>query len=380
MLDYNNMKIQMVDLVGQYKKIEQEINTCVLNVISSGAYINGPEVNFFKQNLQKYLKINCVIPCANGTDALQIAIMALGLKPGDEVIIPTFTYAATAEVVLLLGLTIRWAEVDRLTFNLNPSSFREVITSKTKAVIPVHLYGQCANMEEILNIARKNNIYVIEDTAQSIGAEYYFSDGSVKKAGTMGDIGCTSFFPTKNLGCYGDGGALFTNDIELGKRMQMISNHGQEKKYFHELVGVNSRLDTLQAAILNIKIKYLETYNTARFEAASIYDQFLGAIKQIEIPKRVNNSTHVFHQYTIIIKDGSRNELKLFLEERGIPTMVYYPVPLHLQSAYFNKSYPKGSFPISEALCTSIISLPIHTELDLPTIEYICQEISFFYK
>jgi UDP-2-acetamido-2-deoxy-ribo-hexuluronate aminotransferase len=374
------MKIQMVDLVGQYNKIEQEINTSILNVIKSGAYINGPEVNFFRQNLQKYLKVNYVIPCANGTDALQIALMALGLKPGDEVIIPAFTYAATAEVALLLGLTIRWAEVDPLTFNLNPSSFAEVITTKTKAVIPVHLYGQCANMEEILNIARENNIYVIEDSAQSIGAEYYFSDGSVKKAGTMGDIGCTSFFPTKNLGCYGDGGAIFTNNYELSVKIEMISNHGQVKKYYHEIVGVNSRLDTIQASILDIKLEYLNDYNLARNNAAIMYDSLLSKINEIQIPFRCSNSTHVYHQYTILIKNGTRDDLRNFLAESGIPTMIYYPVPLYGQNAYFDHSKQAGSYPISDMLSNSVLSLPMHTEMNFDMIKYISLMIETFYS
>lgn len=380
MQDCNDMKVQMVDLIGQYNKIDQDINSSILNVVKSGDYINGPEVKKFKQNLEKYLNVNYVIPCANGTDALQIAMMALGLKQGDEIIIPSFTYAATAEVAALIGLSIKWVEVDPATFMIDIRAFESSITPLTKAVVPVHLYGQCADMEEIIKIARKNNIYVIEDAAQSIGAEYCFSDGSVKKSGTMGDIGCTSFFPTKNLGCYGDGGALFTNNIELGKRIQMISNHGQEKKYFHELVGVNSRLDTLQAAILDVKLKYLETYNTARSVAASIYDQFLGDIEQIKIPKRVNNSTHVFHQYTIIVKDGSRNQLKLYLEERAIPVMVYYPIPLHLQTAYFSESFQKGSFPISETLSDSVLSLPMHTELNIEMIQHISLAIKSFYN
>ncbi len=374
------MKLQMVDLIGQYSRIEEEINTSILNVVKSGAYINGTEVKLFKQNLQDYLKVNCVIPCANGTDALQIAMMALGLKQGDEVIIPSFTYAATAEVATLLGLSIKWVEVDPDSFMLDSKSLESSITPQTRAVVPVHLFGQCADMEEILKIAQKNNIYVIEDAAQSIGAEYYFSDGSVKKSGTMGHVGCTSFFPTKNLGCFGDGGALFTNNIELGKRIQMISNHGQEKKYVHELVGVNSRLDTLQAAILDVKLKYLGAYNNARLAAASIYDQLLSDIKQVQIPKRVKNSNHVFNQYTITIKDGSRNKLKLFLEERGIPAMVYYPVPLHLQMAYFKEPIQRGSFPISESLCDSVLSLPMHTELDLSTVEFISKQIQSFYK
>lgn len=373
------MNIQMVDLIGQYSKIQNEIDEVVFKVIRSANFINGPEVGSFKNNLESYLGVKKVIPCANGTDALQIAMMALNLKPDDEVIVPAFTYVATAEVIALLGLTPVWVDVDPNTFNIDPALFEAAITAKTKAVVPVHLYGQCAEMENIMNIAKRHNIHVIEDTAQAIGAEYTFSDGRKFKAGTIGDIGCTSFFPSKNLGCFGDGGAIYTNDELLGEKIRMIANHGQAVKYQHSLVGVNSRLDTLQSAILDVKLKYLNQYCEARSNAASVYDNLLDKIGQIQTPVRLKSSSHVFHQYTLIIKDGSRDALKSYLSEKGIPSMIYYPIPMHLQKAYLSKKYTEGSFPISEKLSNSVISLPMHTELDMETLGYISDMIIKFY-
>jgi UDP-2-acetamido-2-deoxy-ribo-hexuluronate aminotransferase len=369
----------MVDLVGQYEQIQQEIDSEVIRVIRAANFINGPEVKSFSANLAKYLDVQRVIPCANGTDALQIAMMALGLKPGDEVIVPAFTYAATAEVIALLSLTPVWAEVDPQTCNLDPVAFEKAITPNTKAVVPVHLYGQCADMENILSIARRHGIYVIEDTAQAIGSEYTFSDGRKMKAGTMGDVGCTSFFPSKNLGCYGDGGALYTNDTVLAKQIEMIANHGQSVKYRHDLIGVNSRLDTVQAAILNVKLKHLDTYSAKRHSAALRYDAYLQEMEEIEIPARNERSTHVFHQYTIKVKNGNRDALKKHLENNQVPVMIYYPIPVYLQKAYLQSKYPAGSFKISEQLSASVLSLPMHTELDSDVQEIICGAIKSFY-
>ena len=369
----------MVDLLGQYRSIQEEIDTALLRAVRSGNYINGPEVKSFQESLEKYLSIKNVIPCANGTDALQIAIMALDLKPGDEVIVPAFSYIATAEVLALLGLIPVWVDVHPNTFNIDSEAIEAVITTRTKAIIPVHLFGQCANMEAILRIAKKNRLFVIEDTAQAIGSKYTFSDGRISKAGTMGNIGCTSFFPSKNLGCFGDGGAIFTDNELLAEKIRMISNHGQTIKYQHDVVGVNSRLDTIQAAILEVKMKYLDQYCSSRAIAASIYDNALSNVKQIQIPVRQKNSTHVFHQYTLIITDGSRNELKYYLEGLSIPSMIYYPIPMHLQKAYLNDNYGEGAFPISEKLAKSVLSLPIHTELDFSTQEFISNAIIKFY-
>lgn len=374
------MNIQMVDLRGQYDQIQSEIDEAILKAVRSANFINGPEVKSFQKNLETYLSTSNVIPCANGTDALQVAMMALELKPGDEVIVPAFTYVATAEVIALLGLTPVWVDVDPFTFNIDPSAFENAITSNTKAVVPVHLYGQCADMEKIMTIAKKHGLFVIEDTAQAIGAEYTFSNGSTAKAGAIGDIGCTSFFPSKNLGCYGDGGALYSNNDELAKIIRMIANHGQARKYHHELVGVNSRLDTLQAAILDVKLKYLDKYSAARQRAAGIYDALLQEVYQVTTPVRVAHSTHVFHQYTLIVNDGTRNQLKAHLEAEGIPCMIYYPVPMHMQQAYQSAKYPLGSFPMAEALSGKVLSLPMHTELTVSTQQKIGETIKSFYN
>jgi UDP-2-acetamido-2-deoxy-ribo-hexuluronate aminotransferase len=362
--------IQMVDLLGQYNHISSEIDQAVLDVVKSSQYINGPQVRQFTDSLSTYLGGSTVIPCANGTDALQIALMALGLKPGDEVITATFTYVATAEVIALLQLTPVLVDVVPDSFQIDVEAVKKAITPKTKAIIPVHLFGQCADMEPLLKIAKNNNLFVVEDTAQAIGAEYTFSDGRVAKAGTMGDIGCTSFFPSKNLGCYGDGGAIFTNDTELAQTIRQIANHGQSVQYYHDIVGVNSRLDSIQAAILNVKLPHLDAYNKARRKAADMYDEAFANHPLIQTPFRAKNSSHVFHQYTLVLKEGvDRDTLRARLMEDGVPAMIYYPVPLHQQKAYAENK----SFPIAESLAMRVISLPMHTELNEESIFYISQ-------
>lgn len=370
--------IQMVDLKGQYAKIQQEVDEAVLNVIRSSAFINGPEVGAFRQELENYLSVKHVIPCANGTDALQIAMMALNLKPGDEVITASFTYVATAEVIALLQLKPVLVDVHPDTFNIDPVAIEKAITPRTKAIVPVHLFGQCADMEAILKIASKHNLFVIEDTAQAIGATYTFSDGRTARAGTMGHIGATSFFPSKNLGCYGDGGALFTNDDKLAEQMRMIANHGQTVRYYHDVVGVNSRLDSLQAAILRIKLRHLDAYSAARNAAASFYDEAFKNEPKLKTPARAKNSTHVFHQYTLITDGIDRFGLQDFLSTKGIPAMVYYPVPLHMQKAYVDPRYKEGDFPVTEELCKRVISLPMHTELSQEQLDFIVSSVKEF--
>lgn len=375
------MNIQMVDLRSQYLKIKDEVDEAVLSCIDSAAFINGPSVNEFISDLAKYVDSRHVIPCANGTDALQIAMMALGLKRGDEVIVPTFTYVATAEVIALLGLVPVLVDVHPGTFMLDIKDVANKITDKTKAIVPVHLYGQCADMESLISLAAQHQLYIIEDTAQAIGADYTFSDGRVKKAGVMGDIGCTSFFPSKNLGCFGDGGAIFTSNDEYAKQIKMIANHGQERKYYHDVVGVNSRLDTLQAAILRVKLQHLDDYAVSRNKAAAFYDDSLSVLaEELTIPERVSNSTHVFHQYTLKVKNGKRDELKEFLRKNGIPTMIYYPLPLHFQKAYQSDNYQPGSFPVAEALCKEVLSLPMHTEMSEQELNFIVENIKQFYS
>ena len=363
--------IHMVDLAGQYRRLKAEIDDAVLSCMAAATYINGPEVGLFAQEMASYLGAKHVIPVANGTDALQIAMMASGLKPGDEVIVPAFTYVATVEVIALLGLVPVWVDVDPRLFTIDVSKLSVLITSKTKAIVPVHLYGQCADMNELMQIAREFNLTVIEDNAQAIGAEYTASNGEKIKAGLIGDIGCTSFFPSKNLGCFGDGGALYTNNDALAERIKMIANHGQKVKYYHDVVGVNSRLDTLQAAILRVKLKHLSSFTEARQLAASRYDKLLNDVPGIELPYRSEHSTHVFHQYTLKVKSGKRDGLKEHLQQQGIPTMIYYPLPMHLQKAYMNDKYMKGSFTNSEQLCNEVLSLPMHTELEEYTQNYI---------
>ncbi len=373
-------KIHMVDLKSQYDKMQQEIDEAVLNVIRSTAFINGPEVKSFQAELETYLNVKHVIPCANGTDALQIAMMALGLKPGDEVITASFTYVATAEVIALLGLTPVLVDVYPDTFDIDVEAVEKAITPKTKAIVPVHLFGQCANMERILTVAKKHNLFIIEDVAQAIGAEYTFSDGSVKKAGTMGDIGCTSFFPSKNLGCYGDGGAMYTNNEELAMKMRMIANHGQSVQYVHDSIGVNSRLDSIQAAILRIKLRQLDAYAAARNKAAAYYDKAFANHPKIKTPARAKNTTHVFHQYTLQLNGVDRAALREYLAGKDIPAMIYYPIPLHMQKAYTDPRYKEGDFPVTEKLCACVISLPMHTELEEGQLKYITEAVLEFCK
>lgn len=372
------MKIEMVDLKSQYAKIQAEIDNAILENIRNANFINGPAVNEFTKNLSNYLGGAFVIPCANGTDALQIAMMALGLVPGDEVIVPSFTYVATAEVIGLLGLVPVMVDVDPIYFNVTYKNIEKAITSKTKAIVPVHLFGQCADMEPIMELANEKSIYVIEDTAQAIGAKYTFTDGTIKHAGTIGDIGCTSFFPSKNLGCYGDGGALYTHNPILAEKIKMISNHGQSKKYVHKYIGVNSRLDTIQAAVLNVKLKYLDEYSLARNIAAERYDSLLINVNDLQIPNRSKKSTHVFHQYTLLINNNKRDALKEFLESKGIPAMIYYPIPLNEQEAYSNLGIIADNLNETQKLCKSVLSLPMHTELTLNQQIFITDSIKSF--
>jgi UDP-2-acetamido-2-deoxy-ribo-hexuluronate aminotransferase len=371
-------KIQMVDLKTQYEKIKTEVDAAIQQVIENTAFINGPEVKSFQSDLEKYLDVKHVIPCANGTDALQIAMMALDLKPGDEVITANFTYVATAEVIALLGLTPVLVDVYPDTFDINVEAIEKAITPKTKAIVPVHLFGQCANMEAIMNLANKHHLYVIEDTAQAIGADYTFSNGETHKAGTIGTVGCTSFFPSKNLGCYGDGGALYTNDDALAAKIRMIANHGQSVQYVHDSIGVNSRLDSIQAAVLRIKLKHLDEYAAARNKVAAYYDNAFANHPKLKTPARVKNSNHVFHQYTLQLMNVDRNALRTYLSENGVPAMIYYPIPLHMQKAYTDPRYKEGDFPVTEQLCASVISLPMHTELSEETLHYITTKVLEF--
>ena len=370
----------MVDLVGQYEKIKTEIDSAIQEVIHSSRFINGPSVKEFQSGLEKYLSVQHVIPCANGTDALQIAMMALGLKQGDEVITANFTFAATVETIAFMGLVPVLVDVDPNTFNIDIKEIEKAISTKTKAIIPVHLFGQCADMEPIIALAKKHNLFVIEDTAQAIGADYIFTNGTKKKAGTIGNIGTTSFFPSKNLGAYGDSGALYTNDDELAKKCRMIVNHGQSKQYFYEMLGVNSRLDSIQAAILNVKLKYLDKYATARNKAADYYDIAFAGNSKITRPARAKNSTHVFHQYTLKLNGVNRDALKEHLTTKEIPSMIYYPVPLHSQPAYKHPANEKRNYPVTDKLCSSVISLPMHTELDEETLKYITESVLEFTK
>jgi len=371
-------KINMVDLKGQYEKIKSEVDKAIINVLDTTAYVNGPEVHNFQKNLENYLGAKHVIPCANGTDALQVIMMALGLKPGDEVITSNFTFVATVEVIGLLGLTPVLVDVDPDNFNILPEAIEKAITPKTKAIVPVHLFGQAAPMEEIMAIAEKHNLFVIEDTAQATGAEYKFNDDSVKKCGTIGNAGATSFFPSKNLGAYGDGGAVFTNDDELAKTLRSVVNHGMTVRYYHDHVGVNSRLDSIQAAVLNVKLAHLDQYNDARRTVADAYDKAFANHPKIKTPARYEKSNHIFHQYTLVLTDVDREGLQNFVQERGIPAPIYYPVPLHLQKAYADPRYKEGDFPVTEHLCKTVISLPMHTELDAEQIEFITSSVLEF--
>jgi len=373
-------KIQMVDLISQYEEIQDEIDKAVLDVIRSSAYINGPEVKAFQKELEDYLDVKHVIPCANGTDALQIAMMGLGLQPGDEVITANFTYVATAEVIALLQLNPVLVDVDPDTFNIDVNAVKKAITSKTKAIVPVHLFGQAAPMEQLMDLASEHDLFVIEDTAQAIGADFEFADGRKQKVGTIGHVGGTSFFPSKNLGCYGDGGAIFTNDDDLAHKLRSIANHGQAERYYHDRVGVNSRLDSIQAAILRIKLRHLDEYARRRNEAANFYDEAFRELSEIKTPVRFDRSTHVFHQYTMVLNGVDRAEMKSYLEEHGVPAMIYYPVPLHLQKAYRDERYEEGDFPVTEKLCPAVLSLPMQTELDHEQLTYISDTVKNFLK
>ncbi len=375
-----NRQIHMVDVGTQYRNMKSEIDQAIIDVVESGQFINGPKVKEFQVDLEKFLDVKHVIPCANGTDALQIALMALGLKPGDEVIVPAFTYVATAEVIALLQLTPVMVDVDPNTFNLTAEIFEKAITPKTKAVVPVHLFGQCSDMEPIMDVAKKHNVYVVEDNAQAIGADYTFADGRTQKSGTIGDIGTTSFYPSKNLGAYGDAGAIFTNNDELAAKLRMIANHGQGQRYHHEMIGCNSRLDSIQAAILGVKLKYLKNYSAARQAAAAFYDQAFAEEEWMQTPTRQHNSTHVFHQYTLIIKDGHRDALKAHLSAAGIPFGVFYPLPLYDQEAFKHFVPDDLDLPVTEMLCKSVISLPIHTEMDEEILNHISGVVKGMFK
>ena len=372
--------IPMVDLMGQYRKIKDQIDKNLIDCIESGRLVNGPIVSDFCNNLSKYLNVKHVIPCANGTDAIQIAFMALDLKPGDEIICPSWTYIATAEAAAILGLKPVMCDVDPDTFNVSSKHIEPLITKKTKAIIPVHLYGQSCEMEDIMNLAKKYNLKVVEDNAQAIGSIYTFSNGEKKYTGTIGDIGTTSFYPAKNLGCYGDGGAIFTNNDKLAEKIRMIVNHGENKRYHHKLIGCNSRLDSLQAVILDIKLKYLDNYNSTRRIMADNYNKAFKNIINLQTPIKIDNSTHVYHQYTLKILDGRRNKLKEYLHKNGIPTMIYYPIPLYKQEAF--SSYVDSNYYLknTEELSKNVISLPIHTEIENSSQDFIIEKVLNFFK
>ncbi len=371
-------KIEMVDLGAQYSAIKGEIREAIDEVLESAIFIGGPVVQRFQKNLEAYLGVKHVIPCANGTDALQIALMAIDAQPGDEIIIPSFTYIATTEVIALLKLTPVFVDVDPVSYCVDPKEIEKAITSKTKAIVPVHLYGQVADMNAIMAIAEKHKLYVIEDNAQAIGADYTLTNGQTKKAGTIAHIGCTSFFPSKNLGCYGDGGAMCTNDDALAEKLRMIANHGQRKKYHHEIVGCNSRLDAIQAAVLNVKLPRLDQYVAARQKVADYYDQAFAGCEAIKTPVRVAGGTHVFHQYTVQLNGIDRDELKNYLAEKGIPTMIYYPQPAHLQPMFSAFNLEDLSLPVTEQLTKNVISFPIHTEMPDEHLAFITSEILTF--
>ena len=373
-------KIQMVDLITQLDKIKPSIDKVINEVIETAQFINGPEVKAFQIELQEYLGVKHVIPCANGTDALQIALMSLDLKPGDEIITPSFTYIATTEVIALLGLKPVFVEVDKDTFCIDPASIENAITDNTKAIVPVHLYGQASNMNEIMTIAEKHDLKVIEDNAQAIGSEYILSNGSSVKTGTIGDIGCTSFFPSKNLGCFGDGGAICTNNDELASKMRMIANHGQSKRYHHDMVGCNSSLDNLQAGVLRIKLRELDSYLNSRRESASYYDRVFENIESIKTPVRSKESRHVFHQYTLTLEGIDRDELHHFLADHDVPSMIYYPIPAHKQKMFASFGSEDSELPITDWLTERVISLPMHTELEKEQLEHITNSVLEFVK
>jgi dTDP-4-amino-4,6-dideoxygalactose transaminase len=373
-------EIKMVDLHSQYLRHKSEIDAAIQSVLDSTAFIKGPDVGLFQEELASYMGVKYCVACGNGTDALQVAMMALDLQPGDEIITTPFTFIATIEVISLLKLKPVLVDVEGDTFNMDPSKLESVITDETRAIVPVHLFGQAADMNRILDIAKQNNLLVIEDNAQAIGANYKLSDGKYRKAGALGDLGCTSFFPSKNLGAYGDGGAIFTDNEDLAMKLRSMVNHGMTKRYHYDHVGVNSRLDTIQAAILRIKLTYLDQYNKSRQSVAESYDQAFSSIPELTIPVRNPSSEHIFHQYTLKVENGGRDKLQEYLKEYGIPAMIYYPLPLHLQSAYKYLAYKAGDFPVSEDLCTRVLSLPIHTEMEDDQLQYIISKVQKFYN
>jgi UDP-2-acetamido-2-deoxy-ribo-hexuluronate aminotransferase len=373
-------EIQMVDLKAQYEKIGPEIDNAIKAVLDSTAFIKGPEVRQFEEELEEYMGVKHVVSCANGTDALRIAMMVLDLKPGDEVITTDFTFVATAEAAALLGLKVVFTDPDPGTFNISVDAIRKAITPRTRLIVPVHIFGQCADMESIKEIAAKNDLYVIEDAAQATGTEYYFTNKTTRKAGTIGHIGTTSFFPSKNLGCFGDGGALYTDNDEYAKKLRSIANHGMKVRYSYSDIGVNSRLDTLQAAILRVKLKYLSRFNDARRKVADLYDEAFAGCHSILVPERASYSSHIFHQYTIRVKNELRDELKAFLESKRIPSMIYYPGPLHMQEAYRSPGYNEDAFPVTTALCKDVLSLPMHTEMEEEQLDYIVSNILNFFE
>ena len=370
----------MVDLKAQYEKIGTEVDTAIKSVLESTAFIKGPDVKLFEEELQGYMGVKHVISCANGTDALYLAMMVLGLKPGDEIITTNFTFIATVEVVALLGLKLVIVEPDSGTFNISVDAVKKAITPKTKAIVPVHLFGQCADMESLMELAQKHNLYIIEDAAQATGADYIFRNGTIRKAGTIGNIGTTSFFPSKNLGCYGDGGALYTNDDAFAKKLRSIANHGMKVRYHYDDIGVNSRLDTIQSAILRVKLKYLTEFNSARGVVAANYDEAFKGCRQITIPERAKYSSHIFHQYTIKVGEGKRDDLKQYLESNNVPSMVYYPGPLHLQEAYRYLGYKETDFPVTHSLCKDVLSLPMHPDMEQEQVDYIIQKVLEFFN
>lgn len=372
------MNIPMVDLQGQYQRLKSEIDTEIQKVLNTSSYINGPAVHEFARDMEQYLNVKHVIPCANGTDALQVAMMGLGLKPGDEVITTSFTFIATAEVIALLGLTPVLVDVLEDTMNIDPEAIKKAITSKTKAIVPVHLFGQVANMDEIMAIAKEHDLFVIEDNAQAIGANYTCADGTKKKAGTIGDVGCTSFFPSKNLGAYGDGGAIFTNNDELAEQLKVIVNHGMKVRYYHDYVGVNSRLDSMQAAVLKVKLPHLDDFAKARNYAANYYNTAFATTDKITTPVTASFSDHVYHQYTMRLHGVDRDALQKHLSDKGIANAVYYPVPLHMQSAYQDDRYQEGDFPVTEQLSAEVMSLPMHTEFTDEQLKYVTDAVLEF--
>jgi dTDP-4-amino-4,6-dideoxygalactose transaminase len=372
-------EIQMVDLKAQYEKIGSEIDNAIKSVLLSTAFIKGADVRLFEEELQEFMGVKHVVSCANGTDALHLAISVLGLKPGDEIITTNFTFIATIEVVAALGLKPVIVDPEPGSFNISVNAIKKALTPRTKAIVPVHLFGQCADMESIMDLARENNLFVVEDAAQATGTDYFFKDGTVKKAGTIGDIGTTSFFPSKNLGCYGDGGALYTNDETYAKKLRSIANHGMKVRYQYDDIGVNSRLDTLQAAILRIKLKYLAKFNALRIAVADQYDKAFTGCESILIPERMNYSSHIFHQYTIRVKNGMRDELKKYLETKNIPAMVYYPGPLHMQKAYEYLGYKADDFPVTTSICKEVLSLPMHPDMEKDQLDYITFNLLKFF-